>query len=150
MAMLEDAATLADDPDELRAAAVSLVSLFESQAPGTGKTKTARIWTYVRDESPWLGQAPPAAWYQFTVDRKGEAERRQFTGVAHRHPRPYRRPQDHSDRRSPALELRCGRSVTWLSPSRPGRLHRTVTEWTPGQSFHRRLKKAGDIIASCL
>ena len=41
------------------------------QAPGNGRTKTARIWTYIRDERPWLGQAPPAAWYQFTVDRKG-------------------------------------------------------------------------------
>ena len=41
------------------------------QVPGDGRTRTARIWTYVRDERPWLGQAPPAAWYQFTVDRKG-------------------------------------------------------------------------------
>ena len=44
---------------------------IKMQAPGNGKCKTARIWTYVRDERPWLGQAPPAAWYQFTVDRKG-------------------------------------------------------------------------------
>jgi hypothetical protein len=36
-----------------------------------GKCKTARIWTYVRDERPWNGQAPPAAWYRFTTDRKG-------------------------------------------------------------------------------
>ncbi len=42
------------------------------QAPGTGTTKTARFWTYARDERPWAGDAPPAAWYQFTVDRKGE------------------------------------------------------------------------------
>ena len=39
--------------------------------PGTGKTKTSRVWTYVRDERPWIGDAPPAAWYQFTIDRKG-------------------------------------------------------------------------------
>ncbi|MEQ8653911.1 MAG: IS66 family transposase [Kiloniellales bacterium] len=45
---------------------------LKMQAPGNGKTKTARIWTYVRDERPWLGQAPPAAWYRFTLDRKGE------------------------------------------------------------------------------
>jgi len=45
---------------------------IKMQAPGNGRTKTARIWTYVRDERPWLGQAPPAAWYRFTVDRKGE------------------------------------------------------------------------------
>jgi len=42
------------------------------QAPGQKKTKTARVWTYVRDERPWTGQSPPCAWYQFTIDRKGE------------------------------------------------------------------------------
>jgi transposase len=41
-------------------------------APGNKKTKTARVWTYVRDERPWSGQSPPCVWYQFTVDRKGE------------------------------------------------------------------------------
>jgi len=30
-------------------------------APGTGKTQTARLWTYARDERPWGGGAPPAA-----------------------------------------------------------------------------------------
>lgn len=44
---------------------------IKMQAPGNGRTKTARIWTYVRDERPWDSQAPPAAWYRFTVDRKG-------------------------------------------------------------------------------
>jgi len=38
----------------------------------TKKTQTARLWSYVRDERPWQGQAPPCAWYQFSVDRKGE------------------------------------------------------------------------------
>ena len=42
------------------------------QAPGNKKTKTARVWTYVRDERPWSRSSPPCAWYQFTVDRKGE------------------------------------------------------------------------------
>nr|WP_254695702.1 IS66 family transposase [Leisingera sp. NJS204] len=42
------------------------------QAPGQKKTKTARVWTYVRDERPWSGASPPCAWYQFTIDRKGE------------------------------------------------------------------------------
>ncbi|MET1416650.1 IS66 family transposase zinc-finger binding domain-containing protein [Roseibium sp. HPY-6] len=27
-----------------------------------GKCATARIWTYVRDERPWGGDDPPAAW----------------------------------------------------------------------------------------
>ena len=42
------------------------------QAPGAKKTKTARIWAYVRDERPWAGPSPPCVWYRFTVDRKGE------------------------------------------------------------------------------
>lgn len=41
-------------------------------SPGNKRTKTARAWAYVRDERPWNGQAPPCAWYQFTIDRKGE------------------------------------------------------------------------------
>ena len=40
--------------------------------PGKGRTTTARMWVYVRDERPWGGPAPPAAWYQFSPDRKGE------------------------------------------------------------------------------
>ena len=39
--------------------------------PGAGKTKTARLWAYVRDERPWVGEAAQAAWYQFSPDRKG-------------------------------------------------------------------------------
>ncbi len=30
-------------------------------APGTGKTQTARLWAYVRDERPWGSKTPPAA-----------------------------------------------------------------------------------------
>ena len=50
------------------------------QAPGHRKTKTARIWAYVRDERPWAGQSPPCAWYQFTIDRKGEHPVSHLTG----------------------------------------------------------------------
>jgi transposase len=45
---------------------------FSMLAPGTGKTQTARLWTYARDERPWGGGAPPAAWYRFSGDRKGQ------------------------------------------------------------------------------
>ncbi len=41
-------------------------------APGTGKTQTARLWAYGRDERPWGSDVPPASWYQFSCDRKGE------------------------------------------------------------------------------
>ena len=40
-------------------------------SPGNGKTKTGRIWTYVRDERPWGSDVPPAAYYRFSMDRKG-------------------------------------------------------------------------------
>lgn len=56
------------------------------QAKGNGKCKTARIWTYVRDERPWAGADPPAAWYQFTTDRKGEHPAKhlsRYTGWMH-------------------------------------------------------------------
>jgi transposase len=41
-------------------------------APGTGKTKTGRLWTYVRDDRPAGGQAAPAVWFAYSPDRKGE------------------------------------------------------------------------------
>ncbi len=56
------------------------------QAPGTGKTKTARLWTYARDARPWAGAAPPAAWYRFSTDRKGARpgeHLKSFTGWMH-------------------------------------------------------------------
>ena len=49
-------------------------------APGSGKTKTARLWTYVRDERPWSGPAPPAALYRFSTDRKGIHPARHLAG----------------------------------------------------------------------
>ncbi|NKB59719.1 MAG: IS66 family transposase, partial [Alphaproteobacteria bacterium] len=54
--------------------------------PGSGKTRTARLWAYVRDERPWAGEAHPAAWYQFSSDRKGVRPREHladFTGFMH-------------------------------------------------------------------
>ena len=48
----------------------------------TTKTKTARLWSYVRDERPWCGAAPPCAWYQFSVDRKGEHPVNHLAGYA--------------------------------------------------------------------
>ena len=53
---------------------------LKMQVKGTGKCRTARIWTYVRDERPWGGADPPAVWYQFTVDRKGEHPTKHLAG----------------------------------------------------------------------
>jgi transposase len=55
-------------------------------APGTGKTKTGRLWTYVRDERPFAGSRPPAALFFYSPDRKGEhpqAHLKGFRGVIH-------------------------------------------------------------------
>lgn len=44
-------------------------------APGNGKTRTARLWTYVRDDRPAGNTIAPAVWFAFSVDRKGEHPR---------------------------------------------------------------------------
>jgi hypothetical protein len=41
-------------------------------APGNGKTRTGRIWVYLRDERHHAGAVPPAVLYRYTPDRKGE------------------------------------------------------------------------------
>ena len=53
-------------------------------APGTGKTKTGRLWTYVRDDRPAGSHSPPAVWFAYSEDRKGEHPRQhlsQFAGI---------------------------------------------------------------------
>ena len=40
-------------------------------APGNGKTKTGRLWTYVRDDRPAGDLSPPAVWFAYSPDRKG-------------------------------------------------------------------------------
>jgi transposase len=55
-------------------------------APGAGKTRIARFWAYIRDERPWQGTRPPAAYYRYSPDRKGERPREHlagFTGYLH-------------------------------------------------------------------
>lgn len=49
-------------------------------APGTGRTRTARLWAYVRDERPWRGPAPPAVLYRYSPDRRGEHPRAHLAG----------------------------------------------------------------------
>ncbi len=44
-------------------------------APGNGKTKTGRLWTYVLDERPWQGGRASAVYYRFSPDRRGERPR---------------------------------------------------------------------------
>jgi transposase len=53
-------------------------------APGNGKTKTGRLWTYVRDDRPAGDTSAPAVWFAYSPDRKGEHPEqhlRQFHGI---------------------------------------------------------------------
>jgi transposase len=50
-------------------------------APGNGKTRTARLWTYVRDDSASGDTTPTAVWFAYTPDRKGIHPQTNFSGV---------------------------------------------------------------------
>lgn len=55
-------------------------------APGLGKTKIGRIWTYVRDGRKYGDKTPPAVCYFYSPDRKGirpKEHLKNFTGVFH-------------------------------------------------------------------
>jgi transposase len=52
--------------------------------PGRGKTKTGRLWTYVRDDRPAASDQPPAVLFRYSPDRRGErpkAHLKPFSGV---------------------------------------------------------------------
>lgn len=55
-------------------------------SPGAGRTRTGRLWTYVRDERPAGGDTPPAVLFHYAPDRKAErpvAHLRSFSGALH-------------------------------------------------------------------
>ena len=48
------------------------------------KAHTGRLWVYVRDDRPSGDKAPPAVWFQYSADRRGEHPARhlkKFTGI---------------------------------------------------------------------
>ncbi len=44
------------------------------------KTKTGRIWVYVRDDRPFGGADPPAAFFEYSASRHGEYPRQHLAG----------------------------------------------------------------------
>jgi transposase len=53
-------------------------------APGTGKTKSGRLWAYLRDDRPAGSTDPPAVLFRYSPDRKGERPRehlKHFRGI---------------------------------------------------------------------
>jgi transposase len=52
--------------------------------PGRGTTRQGRLWSYVRDDRPAGSVDPPAVWFAYSPDRKGEHPRkhlRDFVGI---------------------------------------------------------------------
>lgn len=52
--------------------------------PGSGKTRTGRLWVYVRDDRNAGETEPPAVWFSYSADRKGEHPQRhlgRYNGV---------------------------------------------------------------------
>ena len=47
-----------------------------------GKCTTGRIWSYVRDDRPFAGPAPPAAVYYASGDRRGEHPQKHLAGFS--------------------------------------------------------------------
>lgn len=53
-------------------------------SPGKGRTRTGRLWAYVRDDRPSAGPDPPAVVYRYSPDRKAErphSHLRSFAGI---------------------------------------------------------------------
>lgn len=54
------------------------------QAPGSGKTRTGRLWVYVRDDRNSGSSMPAAVWFAYSADRKGAHPQRhlaEYRGV---------------------------------------------------------------------
>ena len=53
-------------------------------APGKGKTRQARLWTYVRDDRPSGDSYAPAVWFRYSPDRRGmhpQTHLQHYTGI---------------------------------------------------------------------
>ena len=92
-----DVSTMADWVGACTAALSPLVALVEAHVLAgarihgddttvpvlaKGRTITGRLWTYVRDDHPFGGPAPPAAIFHYSRDRGGEHPRRHLARYA--------------------------------------------------------------------
>ena len=92
-----DVSTLADWVGACSATLAPLVSLIRAHVMAAGrlhgddttvpvlakgKTITGRLWTYVRDDRPFAGSAPPAAIFYYSRDRGGEHPRTHLGGYS--------------------------------------------------------------------
>ena len=92
-----DVSTLADWVGACSATLAPLVTLIKAHVMAAGrvhgddttvpvlakgKTVTARLWTYVRDDRPFAGPAPPAAIFYYSRDRGGEHPKTHLAGYS--------------------------------------------------------------------
>jgi transposase len=92
-----DVSTLADWVGACTATLAPLVELIRSHVFGAArihgddttvpvlakvKTRTGRLWTYVRDDRPFGGQSPPAAMFYYSSDREGVHPSRHLVSYA--------------------------------------------------------------------
>ena len=92
-----DVSTLADWVGACTATLAPLVTLIQAHVTAAerlhgddttvpvlakGKTVTGRLWTYVRDDRPFAGPAPPAVMFFYSRDRGGEHPRRHLAGYS--------------------------------------------------------------------
>jgi transposase len=80
------AATLMPLIEEIRAHvfAAERIHADDTTVPvlAKGKTRTGRLWTYVRDDRPFAGPGPPAAMFCYSRDRGGEHPERHLASYA--------------------------------------------------------------------
>jgi len=140
-----DVSTMADWVGACTAALAPLVELIGRHVLGAarlhgddttvqvlakGKTLTGRVWTYVRDDRPFTGPAPPAALFYYSRNRDGEHPSRHLAGYAGRSSRPtptvgslvctIRSEVLGRLLRPPAGATGAGNSLSWpILPSRP-------------------------------
>jgi hypothetical protein len=92
-----DVSTLADWVGACAATLAPLVDLIRSHVLGAArihgddttvpvlakmKTRTGRLWTYVRDDRPFGGPSPPAAIFYYSSDREGVHPNRHLASYA--------------------------------------------------------------------
>ena len=80
------AATLAPLVEVVRRHVLAGARLHADDTPvpvlAKGKTRTGRLWTYVRDDRPFGGADPPAAVFCYSPDRSGAHPERHLAGWA--------------------------------------------------------------------
>jgi transposase len=76
-----------------------------------GKTRTSRLWTYVRDDRPFAGPDPPAAVFFYSRDRGGEHPEQHLAGYAGLMQADayagFNRLYEHSRKPGPIIEAAC-------------------------------------------